>query len=57
MMAPIGARFSRRPVVCMLVQDAADSSCKCLLQSEKQLMKCVVTELEHLLSLCSRAQQ
>jgi len=35
----------------------ADSSCKCLLQSEKQLMKCVVTELEHLLSLCSRAQQ
>jgi len=44
-------------VVCMPVQDGGDSSCKCLLQSEKQLMKCVVTELEHLLSLCSRAQQ
>ena len=45
-------------VVCMPVQDAGtDSSCKCLLQSEKQLMKCVATELEHLLSLRSRAQQ
>ena len=58
MMAPIGARFSRSPVFCMPVQGCgADSSCKCLLQCEKQLMKCVVTELEHLLSLWSRAQQ